>query len=1623
MAIDNIGRDVGGGMNSQELRGTVASLAKGNVGKAVPFNKTAGSEPSQSAMPPEMSKKFDNMVKLLKDFVKNFKGKSGDKPTLKNPTSIKSEKMMLKMAEHGLKKGSIYTHDVYLEKIARLNWLETKALRIAMTSGTGLADLELEIKNLVGELEKYENKRDSSPEAAEAERLEATEKRMKEIRDSFIPLRLMQDLGNSAADLQQTLFGFRGTDTVFKDLFAEERKFTIDARQAAFEVAGITKESRGLQRAFEDIGKAASETGFDRTTYSKAYLSNYRKGLKDKKLSEAITKKQLNTEKMIGVEAGALGDTFLNMSLQMKMSNNEMSEFGRGIQEVARNTGVTGENLADAVRSSEDIIKNMRNAGSLNAEAASNVVGLMASFKKFGVSEAGQEITATLSKGMAGFMQADAGMKLILSRAAGGDMTKIYDATLMNTKKGIKQMATGMGDLLAEFSGGMVRTREDFEKLSDYEKQELNTRLQLSPIKKSAGEVLGLIDSYNEQGASLGDKLTKINKDREKTLTLEEKANLLEQERSLKTNTALEALTKLDAASKGAKNMGEAFSNLKMGELADDLNAMGIKTTDSKVAMKEAMKASVAGINENLKKAGKKQLQISEKDIGKALNDPEAYREMVSQINKANAEAGVGQKTQLDVTTELNQSMITLNETLRGTTQGAISSMLSSVFGRSLGILTTLADVGGRFAGFAYGAVVDYGAFQNSLETLGGNFRTFMNSSVGQSITSFASSMNVSLASIGVAAAVVAGTVGGLIQSVRSGEKAAEIFGKSMEEVTTAEFYAAKGAGFVTGFLNTITFGIFDHWLGAAGSITKALAHFNRVIPLLSIVMGIIDVIGGAIWGVVTTISDTIMGIGEMIYYIFEPFGSLFSAIGDVVFAILDPFFDFKSSLSETGSLFKMTADIVGSLGKVIRFVLRTVGRLIGGLISVVIEPLAYAIRVVGTAFSIVSYLISPFIEMFYNFGMGIAEVLQGIATFDIFKIGQGLYRSFITSFTGIFTGIFNGIITWANNLANSILAPFRWLYDILVGHSIVPDLVTKIIFFFAKLPFGIMKGIGSIVSLISGTMKTGFSEIAGYSKSLFSGFVKGFSGAKNSQQGFFKSVLAGFGGMKNSGAGKSILGAGSSALSAGAGVLGKGKGLLGKGKRLLSSVAGAGKSMLGSFFGGGGGEAAESGSGCCCSGLTEAISDSPLGAAAEIAGKSDGLMGRLFGKAKARAAGVMEKGKGLMGNLWGKASKNPAVSKAGGLLGSMFGKAGGVATKAGGLLSKGGGLLGSLFGKAGGVAAKAGGLFSKSGGLMGSMFGKAGGFIAKAGLGGVGKSLLKKLPGIGALAGAGFALSALVQGNVGGAVKELASGLAGAIPFIGPVLSAGIDFFGDGLISGAGKLAGSAWEGAKSIASSAWDGAKNLGSTLWEGTKNLGSKLWDGAKTIGEGALWLGQKYIDGWKAVGKTVGEGALWLGQKYIDGWKTVGKGALWAGQKVLDGASWLGSKAGTLLNDSLSAASATKSTSAQTATSASMHERVQRDQVTKEPSVSSVGGPELGTIAGSSQTQVEKLTEMVGLLTDMVALMQPSSSSGGGGQAGGSTLTNSVVTSPPRYYKWSTGSFNQTASKGITNIANV
>ena len=153
----------------------------------------------------------------------------------------------------------------------------------------------------------------------------------------------------------------------------------------------------------------------------------------------------------------------------------------------------------------------------------------------------------------------------------------------------------------------------------------------------------------------------------------------------------------------------------------------------------------------------------------------------------------------------------------------------------------------------------------------------------------------------------------------------------------------------------------------------------------------------------------------------------------------------------------------------------------------------------------------------------------------------------------------------------------------------------------------------------------------------------------------------------------------------------------------------------------------------------------------------------------------LIAKAAGMLGSLVKGMIENPGKTLAafGTALGAVL-----LAQKAipqlvipvGGALGK----VGSMFKGGGGKGGKKG-FFGRMGDKIKGGFSKVKG-VFKGGGKAFGKSLLKKIPGVGLLAGVGFGLQRAMKGDFAGAALELSSGALSTIPGLGTVASGGID-------------------------------------------------------------------------------------------------------------------------------------------------------------------------------------------------------------------------------------------------------
>jgi len=482
-------------------------------------------------------------------------------------------------------------------------------------------------------------------------------------------------------------------EKAFKGIIKDERTFVSSQKDIAYETTGALSTNKKLLSEYTLLEKTSQKTGASREEFQKNLGNALKSGNRELKMAKAITTAQLNTEKQLGLEAGELSDTFQKLNTQYGMSEMQIAEMGRGMREVAKNSGLTGKELSKAVQSSMQFIEAMRNAGQLTSAAAKNIQSISASAQKFGIEKELAPLLTAMSSSTDLMMKASSETKnfLFISANAVGRTTDLINGSILKTKQGTKDIAKGMRETLKMFG---VESLEAIEGMTDAQKFNINMTLKTAfgiEVDQAKRQILSL-----EEGTkTLSEKLADLNKEKKKNLNLEEKAIIVEKERSLKLSASFAVLTVLDEASKNAKNMGEAFANFnaRASTYADELNVLGLTAASDKEVAKGAFVSAINNINQSLKAGGKKELKISSSEIEKAINDPEAMRVLSAKLTAKEQEASTAAKAQLDPARSMEQTLREYNDYFR-TWSGAVLTLLgTSQIGNAITGISTVANI------------------------------------------------------------------------------------------------------------------------------------------------------------------------------------------------------------------------------------------------------------------------------------------------------------------------------------------------------------------------------------------------------------------------------------------------------------------------------------------------------------------------------------------------------------------------------------------------------------------------------------------------------------------------------------------------------------------------------------------------------------------------------------------------------------------------------------------------------------------------------------------------------------------------------------------------------------------
>lgn len=283
---------------------------------------------------------------------------------------------------------------------------------------------------------------------------------------------------------------------------------------------------------------------------------------------------------------------------------------------------------------------------------------------------------------------------------------------------------------------------------------------------------------------------------------------------------------------------------------------------------------------------------------------------------------------------------------------------------------------------------------------------------------------------------------------------------EKIKDLKIVQFFTDTGKSF--GKITTFV----KEFISAAKQMAPEVGWMAALFPKLSTALsGIGTVIAGISAPVWLGIAAAVVAVGSAIYFIVENFDELKKAVSDFFAENIAPKFEeigksfdkIKEALGSVVEALKPIGDVVlPALGAVFEWlggiVVGALGGVIAGAINGVVQLIVGAVEFVTGVIQIVSGLVS-----------GLVNLVVGLFTGDLSKafdsvklIGDGIVN--------VFKGCYDATIGVVVEFVEGIVSWFTKMWDILVGHSIVPDTINAIIDWFVSLPGKVLGTVGDFV-------------------------------------------------------------------------------------------------------------------------------------------------------------------------------------------------------------------------------------------------------------------------------------------------------------------------------------------------------------------------------------------------------------------------------------------------------------------------------------------------------------------------------------------------------------------------------
>lgn len=302
-----------------------------------------------------------------------------------------------------------------------------------------------------------------------------------------------------------------------------------------------------------------------------------------------------------------------------------------------------------------------------------------------------------------------------------------------------------------------------------------------------------------------------------------------------------------------------------------------------------------------------------------------------------------------------------------------------------------------------------------------------------------------------------------------------------------AAFVGGLSAGtiaIVLAIIAAIASAVYFLWKNWDG-VTQAAKNFfdNNIAPKLEKIKSLFV----EMWGAIQELGAAFATIGVAIWNVL-PKGlqdwliKVGNAIKGVVAAVVEWF---------------KSVDWLKAIGKVFEwlggFIVGILGGVLGGAFAGAIRTLQGTVEIITGIVQVVSGIVS-----------GLINLIVALFTGDFSKALDSVELIW-DGIVNIFKGAYDVTLGWVIEMVKGIIDWFTEMWDVLVGHSIVPDTVNAIIDWFLKLP----KQLFSMISNFVKTIINHFKNLASNAGTVFSNMVANIKKPFQNIASWFKDVFS----------------------------------------------------------------------------------------------------------------------------------------------------------------------------------------------------------------------------------------------------------------------------------------------------------------------------------------------------------------------------------------------------------------------------------------------------------------------------------------------------------------------------------